>query len=97
MREYIYLIHPLRHEFFDNPTSLEEQAVEAHYEYLKRATSNGTVVLAGPCLDESFEVIVFRADSDSAARQFMLNDPSVSSNVMMAELHPFRISLMEGH
>ncbi len=96
MPEYIYLIHPLRHEFFENPTLLEEQAVEEHYQYLKRYTSSGMVVLAGPCLDETFGLIVFRAESDEAARQFMLNDPSVSSNVMMAELHPFSISLMEG-
>ncbi len=97
MPEYIYLLHPLRHEFFDNPTSLEEQALDDHFTYLKQATENGRVVLAGPCLDETFGVIVFRAESDEAARQFMLDDPAVSSNVMMAELHPFRISLIERH
>ncbi len=96
MKEYIYLIHPLRHEFFKNPTQLESQVMEAHYAYLERATSLGTVLLAGPCLDETFGVVVLRADDDDEAREFMLNDPSVSSNVMMAELHPMKISLMKG-
>ena len=97
MKEYIYLIHPLRHEFFEKPTPFEDRVMDEHFEYLRQATSDGTVVLAGPCLDETFGVIVFRAESEEEARQFMLNDPSVSSNVMMAELHPFKISLLEGH
>ena len=97
MSEFIYLIHPFRHEFFEAPTPLEEQVMDEHYEYLKRGTTAGTVVLAGPCLDETFGVVVIRVKNDEEARNFMLNDPSVSSNVMMAELHPFRISLIEGH
>ena len=58
------------------------------------ATAQGVVLLAGPCLDETFGVVVFSADSDEAARAFMFNDPAVNSNVMMAELHPMMISLM---
>jgi len=96
MPDYIYLIHPLRHEFFDNPTPQEEAAMEAHFEYLKKAIADGMVLLAGPCLDETFGVVVFTADSDETARNFMLNDPSVLSNVMMAELHPMKISLIRG-
>jgi uncharacterized protein YciI len=93
MAEFIYLIHPLRHEFFEKPTLMEEAAMEEHYEYLKKETEKGTVLLAGPCLDETFGVVVLSADNETAARAFMLNDPSVKSNVMMAELHPMKISL----
>ena len=94
MSEFIYLIHPFRHEFFENPTPQEEAAMDAHYEYLQQATGKGGVLLAGPCLDETFDVVVLTAESETAARAFMLNDPSVKSNVMMAELHPMRVSLM---
>ena len=94
MPHYIYLIHPLRHEFFDQPTPAEEAAMAAHFEYLKQATAAGTVLLAGPCLDETFGLVVFQAEDDQAARAFMYNDPSVQANVMMAELHPFRLSLL---
>ncbi len=41
MPEFIHLIHPLRHEFFVNPTPQEETAMEAHFDYLKQATSDG--------------------------------------------------------
>jgi uncharacterized protein YciI len=94
MADFIYLIHPLRHEFFDNPTRQEDVTMDEHYEYLKKATTEGTVLLAGPCLDETFGVVVLRAESETAARAFMLNDPAVKNNVMMAELHPMKISLL---
>jgi uncharacterized protein YciI len=94
MAEYVYLIHPMRQGFFEQATSEEEAVVEAHYEYLKQATEEGVLLLAGPCLDETFGLVIFKAESDEAAREFMLNDPSVRSNLMVAELHPMRVSLM---
>jgi uncharacterized protein YciI len=96
MPDYIYLIHPLRHEFFENPTPLEEEVMGKHCEYLKKATEEGVVLLAGRCLDETFGVVIFKAEGEGSARAFMLNDPSVENNVMMAELHPLRISLLKG-
>ncbi len=96
MAEFIYLIHPLRHEFFESPTPFEDEAMEAHFQYLKQATQAGKVLLAGPCLDETFGLVVLRAENEAEARQFMLGDPAVSSNVMIAELHPMKVSLMKG-
>ena len=93
MSEYIYLTHPYRHEFFEQPTQEEEAVMDAHFEYLKQAASEGVVLLAGPCLDETFGLVVFRAENEHAAQAFMYNDPSVRCNVMMAELHPLRVSL----
>ncbi len=68
--------------------------MEAHFEYLREAALGGTVILAGPCLDETFGVVILKALSDEAARAFMLNDPAVKNNVVMAELHPMKISLI---
>lgn len=96
MPDYIYLIHPFRDEFYEQPTPDEEAAMQAHFEYLKQGVQAGIVVLAGPCLDETFGLVIFHAENEAAARAFMLNDPSVRSNVMMAELHPLRISLRAG-
>jgi uncharacterized protein YciI len=93
MPEYIYLTHPFRDGFFEQPTSEEDAIMNEHFQYLKKATEAGVVVLAGPCLDATFGIIVFRAENEDAAHAFMFNDPSVKQNVMMAELHPMRISL----
>jgi len=93
MPEYLYLTHPLRDGFFEHPTAEEDAVMEEHFHYLEQATKAGSVLLAGPCLDETFGIVVFRARDEEAARDFMFNDPSVKKNVMMAELHPLRISL----
>ncbi len=93
MPEYLYLIHPFRHGFFDSPTPDENAIMEEHYEYLKKAAERGTVVLAGPCTDETFGLVVLRAETDQIANAFMFADPSVKKNVMAAELHPMRISI----
>jgi uncharacterized protein YciI len=93
MAEYLYLTHPLREGFFEQPTLQEDLIMEKHFQYLKQATDAGIVLLAGPCLDQTFGIIIFSAENDAAAQLFMFNDPSVKENVMMAELHPMRISL----
>jgi uncharacterized protein YciI len=93
MADFIYLIHPLRHGYFDSPTVREVQAMDEHFTYLKEASGQGVVLLAGPCLDETFEIVVLSVEDEKMAREFMLSDPAVKSNVMMAELHPMKISL----
>jgi uncharacterized protein YciI len=96
MPEYLYLIHPYRDGFFEQPTPEEDIIMEEHFQYLKQATEGGIVLLAGPCLDNTFGIIVFIAENDEAAHTFMFNDPSVMKNVMMAELHPLNISMRAG-
>jgi uncharacterized protein YciI len=93
MPEYLYLIHPYRHGFFDAPTSEETAILDEHFAYLKKATDAGTVLLAGPCTDNTFGLVVFQAENDDSANAFMFNDPSVKNNVMVAELHPLRICI----
>jgi uncharacterized protein len=93
MPEFIYLTHPFRDGFFEEPTPEEDAIMDEHFEYLKLATESGVVLLAGPCLDNTFGVVIFSAENDDVAHTFMFNDPSVKKNVMMAELHPMRISL----
>jgi uncharacterized protein YciI len=93
MPEYIYLLHPIRDGFFEQPTPYEAAVMEEHFQYLKHATESGRVVLAGPCLDDTFGLVIFHAEDDAAAQAFMFGDPSVKKNVMVAELHPMRISL----
>jgi len=93
MQDYLYLIHPYRHDFFDAPTQEESSIMEEHFAYLKNAVEEGIVHLAGPCADDTFGLVIFQAENEDSANAFMFNDPSVKKNVMMAELHPLRISL----
>ena len=64
-------------------------------EYLQRALEEGKLILAGPCVDGDFGVVVFRAATEEEAEEFMLSDPAVRHGVMTAEPHPYRVSLMD--
>lgn len=99
MADFLYLIHPLRQDFFKQSTPEEETIMEEHFQYHKKATNDGIVLMAGPCLDETFGIVVLQAENENAANAFMFNDPAVKKNVMIAELHPLRISLFssKGH
>ena len=94
MSEYIYIIHPYRQELAFHPTPEEETILSEHFAYLQRAASEGIVLLAGPSLDGIFGVVILHAEDEGAAQHFMFNDPAVKGDLMMAELHPFRLSVV---
>jgi uncharacterized protein YciI len=93
MPEYLYLTHPFRHELAFHPTPQEGAILDEHLNYLQQAAAQGIVELAGPSLDGVFGVVILRAENERAAKRFMDNDPVVRENLMVAELHPFKISV----
>jgi uncharacterized protein YciI len=92
---FIYLLKPVRPNLAERVSRAEERILEAHFDHLKEALADGRLVLAGPCLDAAFGIVVFRADSEAEATAFMRGDPAVKEGLMTATLHPFRVSLME--
>ncbi len=92
---FIYILRLVRREAFMHMSSEEDKIVDEHFEHLKRGLAEGRLILAGPCLDGEFGVVVFRAASREKAEEYMRNDPAVKKGIMIAELHPFRVSLME--
>lgn len=67
-----------------------------HFAYLKELLAKGQLLMAGPCEDAAFGIVIFEADSAEAAEAIMRNDPAVAKGVMIAELHRFRVSLLRG-
>jgi uncharacterized protein YciI len=92
---FLYVLRLARLEAFEKMSPKEEAIIDEHFEYLKRKLAEKKLVLAGPCLDGKFGIVIFRAESEKEAEEFMKNDPAVRSRVMAAELHPFRVSLIE--
>jgi uncharacterized protein YciI len=76
-------------------SSQEAAVVDEHFEYLKKAFSEGKLTLAGRCVNAEFGIVIFRAKSEKQADEFVKNDPSVKKGVMTAEMHPFLIALIE--
>jgi uncharacterized protein YciI len=92
---YAYVLRLVRREAFGKLSPKEEAIVDEHFEYLKKGLADKRVILAGPCLDGEFGIVIFRAASKKDAEDFMKSDPSVKKGVMTAELHSFRVSIME--
>ena len=95
MPTFIYVVKLVKSEMLEKMSSEEEAVVEDHFNRLRKALAEGKLILAGPCLDGEFGIVVFRAQSGEEAEKFMKNDPAVKKGIMTAELHPFRVSLIE--
>lgn len=95
MAEYIYVIRATRAGFATEPTADEREAMSKHFLYLKNLVDKKKALLAGPCLDTAFGIVIYEADSEEEARRIMENDPSVIAGVMSAEMHEFRVSLLQ--
>ena len=79
-----------------NWTSREEAIVETHFQYLKKLTESGTMILVGRTQqmdEETFGIAVYEAASEDDARKIMENDPAVQGGIMTAKLFPFRVAL----
>ncbi len=92
---FIYLLKPIRPDLMGNASPEEDSVLSSHFEYLQRALDDGKLVLAGPCEDAAFGIVLFKAPTEQEAAEFMSNDPAVKGKLMTAALHPFRISLVE--
>ena len=94
---YLYKIQPTRVEMLaGGPTADEARLVSEHFEYLKRLTEAGVVLLAGRTLNtdaSSFGIVIFRATGEAEARRIMDEDPGVRAGVFRAELYPYSIAL----
>ncbi len=93
---FIYVLKLTGAESPSTLTQKQQTIVDEHFEYLKNAFSNGKITLVGRCLEGEFGIVIFHADSENQAKEFMDNDPAVKNGLMATELHPFRIVLMQG-
>jgi uncharacterized protein YciI len=92
---FVYVLRLIRPEALRGMTAEEEAIVDEHFGYLKRGLAEGRLGFAGRCLDGEFGIVLFRARSEDEAKRFMENDPAVKKGVMRAELHSFRVALVE--
>jgi uncharacterized protein YciI len=98
MNEYLYVLTPARLGMVtEGPTDQEAAIVGQHFAYLKRLTEAGTMILVGRTQnndERTMGLAIFRAESDQAAHEIMINDPAVKNGVMRAELFPYRVALI---
>ena len=97
LQQYVYVLRvaPALHDQA-RWTQADNDAVSRHFARLADAAKTGQVIFAGKTtepLDTTFGLVVFEAESEAAARQFMESDPAVVAGVMTATLHPYALAL----
>jgi uncharacterized protein len=73
------------------PDAEERLVIEEHLNYLKDLTRRAVLILAGRTLnpDEGvFGLVIFRAQSEDAAREIMNGDPAIRKGIMTGCLFP---------
>jgi uncharacterized protein YciI len=97
LQQYVYVLK-LAPRFQDEVswTEAENAVVAHHFERLVKAAESGQVIIAGRTtepLDKTFGLVIFEADSETAAREFMHSDPAVMTGLMTATLHPYAVAV----
>ena len=94
--EFLYTVKPTRPAMLrEGPTEEETSILAQHAAYIERLAQCGVVELAGRTQNSdetAFGIVVFCAESESAAKQIMHDDPAVQAGVMSARLFPYRVA-----
>jgi uncharacterized protein YndB with AHSA1/START domain/uncharacterized protein YciI len=93
---FIVQLHGTRDGWPADMTPDEERIMQEHFIYLKNLMHEGRMLLAGPCMDPVYGLVVLEVADEADARQLMDNEPSVVGGVHTYTLHPFTASLLYG-
>ena len=95
MPQFICFLEPTRTAMPDDPSPEEAQAVGAHFNYYKDLHAQGTLILAGRTQEPPhIGIMIFEADSKSAAERIVNNDPAIRAGVFQVHLQPYQIALI---
>ncbi len=72
---------------------LSKQPLTAHFEYMSRFEAAGKLVLGGGFLDGRGALGVLQVSSLAEAQTIVENDPAVKSGLVMAEVHPWFVTV----
>ncbi|MBP9099172.1 MAG: hypothetical protein KBF74_10180 [Ferruginibacter sp.] len=76
----------------------EKDIIGEHFQRLGYMKQEGIVVMAGRTQLESNDpymmgLVIFYAKDDKEALQFIMDDPAVKGNIMLAKVHPYGIAV----
>ena len=74
-------------------TPAEEKIMSDHFDYLKALVAKKKVLVAGPCFDPVFGLLILQVESDSEAVAIMKEEPSNKTGLMTYQMQPMILSL----
>ncbi|MBN2227420.1 MAG: SRPBCC domain-containing protein [candidate division Zixibacteria bacterium] len=94
LEQYFVQLHGTREGWPGHMTNDESRVMQEHYLYLKHLAAGKKVLMAGPCFDPVFGLIILQVQSEAEAREIMENEPSVVHGVHTYTMHPMRVSIL---
>ncbi|MCA9726444.1 MAG: SRPBCC domain-containing protein [Candidatus Eisenbacteria bacterium] len=91
---FIVQLHGIREGWPQNMSADEQRIMGEHFGYLQALMWDGKVLLAGPCQDPVYGLVVLEVSDEAEARSLMDREPSVLGGVHTYTLHPFHASLL---
>ncbi len=81
-----------------NWTPADQAVVGEHFKRLVKMKDEGKVILAGrmdlPLDDPDMKgLVIFYANNEAEARQFMQDDPAVKGKIMQAKVYPYGVAV----
>jgi len=90
---FAQLINP-RPTWPEDITPDEEKIMTEHFHYLSNLARKKKVLMAGPCFNPVFGLIILQVESEAEALEILNNDPSVKLGVNSFKYQPMRVSFM---
>ena len=76
--------------------SVMEQALRPHGLYIKSLRDNGSLMAAGPLMEQNGGIAILRAPSLSEAEKILAADPGVTSGIFTASVQSWIVTFAEG-
>ncbi|MBL7724613.1 MAG: hypothetical protein JNK27_10715 [Chitinophagaceae bacterium] len=81
-----------------NWTPADQAVVGEHFQRLVKMKESGTVILAGRMElamndPEMKGLVIFYAEDEKEAKQFMQDDPAIKAKIMQAKVYPYSVAV----
>lgn len=101
LKQYLGIL-TLPEKFKDekNWTKEVQGIVGEHFQRLVKMKDEGIVILAGRTDYElnnpdMMGLVIFYAKNEEEAQHFMMEDPAVKNNIMLAKVHPYNVAVSQ--
>lgn len=87
-RYFVFRLIPPRPAFHLDMTEVERETMNRHFEYWRRLSDAGKVLIFGPVVDErgSWGLGVLRVEDESEVASMIDGDPTISSGLATMEV-----------
>ncbi|MDD3712253.1 MAG: hypothetical protein PHZ28_02020 [Candidatus Izemoplasmatales bacterium] len=95
MKAYVYVLKLIPRLLDDNNWTDEDNLIiDKHYNRIKTDYFNNKIIHVGRTVDptnEGFGLVIYYAENDQEAEEYMLQDPAVEAKIMTATRYEYKV------